>query len=145
MMNNKELPQSIIDALEKGAFSTLDQSLQKSILEYMSSQEFDEYRNVIKDFKIADEHLESELIQSTGNAAIPTSQATTISLSWWKGAAAAALIGLSSFSLGRATADSDCKNVSSDMMFAYQDTMGRSLAEDTIRKSLWQLFDKEML
>ena len=143
-MTNQEFPQSILDALEKGPFNALSKKEQNEILNHMSETEYTEMHQTISEFRSADLILDQDINTSLSSRMMNTNTSSH-HLSWWKAVAAGLFIAVSSFSLGRATVNNDCDENNSDMIFAYQDTIGRSLAEDTIRKSLWCFFDKEML
>ncbi|MDG2450922.1 MAG: hypothetical protein P8M34_14835 [Saprospiraceae bacterium] len=146
MMENKELPQSIIDALGSGPFNSLTQVLQNEVLEYMTAAEFNEYQGYISDFQSVDHSLEKS-IKDSRNSQNKLDQTNEPGhyLSFAKALILIGLVALLSFYLGRVSVNNECPDEHNNLIFAYQDTLGRSLAEDTIQRKLWTLFDKEVL
>lgn len=145
-MDSNDLPNSIFDIIDKGPFDSLDEALQKEVLNHMSKEEYNDYHQYLSDFQSADKLLEDDLdpekLSLNNNAARHTE---TDKLPLGKILFALLLASILSFLIGRASVSNDCESTQNTVIFAYQDTLGSSLAEDTIQRKLWSLFDKEVL
>lgn len=136
-MKNKELPLSVIEALESGPFHTLSKSLQGEVLDHMSEKEFNESYNAIADFKKVDAQMDQHFSQLPNHPLTPKSvDNLESSISMWKAIMGMILIAIASFFIGRLSVSSDDCPQSQDVIFASQDTLGRSLAEDNYPNQL---------
>ena len=138
MTEFNNLPEEIFDLMKTASFESLSEKQKTLVLSHFSEEEYRDYHDFLVQFSEADNRMKdsvhsklSEISDDQNSQGIRKS-----SISIWHALIAVVLASLISFFVGRSTSDTDCSSAELPVIFAQQDTLGKSLAEDNYPEQL---------